>query len=274
MMKIILFIYSLLVISTLYGQEIDLQKEEQRLSYDEDKRKALDKIKTVNPGKFGEFVPGIKTRIATNKKIIGLTFDACGGPTGSGFDTLLIQFLISEKIPATLFIAGSWIEKNDSIFTQLCKEQLFEIENHGFSHQPCSIVKNSRYGIPATGTIDLSYDEIEMNANRIELYTKRKPRFYRPAAAMADEGCVAIAQMLKEVVVSYDVLSGDAGKGSSTDLIKQNILKKVRPGSIVIMHFNHPERNGFEALREVIPILRGLGFKFVKLKDHTLKEKK
>lgn len=258
----------------MYGQKNESQKEESHSNYQESKKEALEKSKTIKPGKFGEFVPGIKARMATTKKIVALTFDACGGPTGSEFDTLLVEFLIREKILATLFISGSWIEKNDSIFRQLCKEPLFEIANHGLGHQPCSIVKNSKYGIAATGTVSSSYDEIEMNANRIELYTNQRPQFYRPAAAVADEGCVAIAQMLREKVVSYDVLSGDAVKGSSTDLIKKNILKKVRPGSIIIMHLNHPERNGFEALREVIPILRKQGYEFVKLAGHSLIGKK
>ncbi|HLZ16477.1 MAG TPA: polysaccharide deacetylase family protein, partial [Cyclobacteriaceae bacterium] len=174
----------------LYGQELPSPKEP-ALGYDQLKSRTIEKLKRLKPGKFGSFIPGIKTRIETQEKIIALTFDACGGPKGSGYDTLLIEYLVKEKIPATLFISGSWIEKNDSIFRLLSKEPLFEIENHGWEHHPCSITAKSKYGIPATGSVGNAYGEIALNARQIESYTHRKPQLYRPATAAADEGCVA-----------------------------------------------------------------------------------
>ena len=274
MFKKILNIATFLVSANLCGQTSELQKEQASSNYDQAKSKVVEKFKNVKPGKFGEFVPGMKTKIITTKKIIALTFDACGGPTGSELDTALIEFLKTEKIPATLFISGSWIERNDSLFRQLSLDPLFEIENHGFSHCPCSVTTNSKYGIGGTGSVSAAFDEIEMNARTIELYTKRKPQFFRPAAASADQACVAIANELKEKIISFDVLSGDAVPGTPADVIRKNILKKVKPGSIVIMHMNHPERNGFEALTEVIPELRKQGYEFVKLEGRSLSGKK
>ena len=151
---------------------------------------------------------------------------------------------------------------------------LFEIENHGRTHRPCSISGKSRYGLRGTESVDEVFDEIELNARQIEFYSKKKPRFYRPAAAVADEGCISIAKELKEKIVTYDVLSGDAGHTTEARVIKENILKGIRPGSIVIMHLNHPERNGFEALSEVVPELRKQGYEFVKLEGHSLIGKK
>lgn len=261
----------------LVGATISVTAQDRALGQDDyelSRTKLVDKFKTLDPGKFGSFVPGVKTKMATQKKVLALTFDACGGPTGSGYDTALIDYLKKEKIAATLFISGTWIEKNDSLFRTLCQESLFEIENHGKLHQPCSITPESRYGIQATGAVASAVDEIEMNAHRIELYTHKKPGLYRPAAAAADEGCVAIARELKEKIVSYDVLSEDAVVGVSADLIRKNIVKKSRPGSIIIMHMNHPERNGFEALCMAVPILRNQGYTFVKLEGRSLVGKK
>ena len=45
------------------------------------------------PKEWGENVAGVKTRLNTNRKVIALTFDACGGPKGSGFDGELIHYL-------------------------------------------------------------------------------------------------------------------------------------------------------------------------------------
>src|SRR4030067_3811448 len=58
------------------------------------------------PQEWGEGVRGVKTRLNTDQKVLALTFDACGGPKGSGYDSKLIEYLESEKIPATLFISG------------------------------------------------------------------------------------------------------------------------------------------------------------------------
>jgi peptidoglycan/xylan/chitin deacetylase (PgdA/CDA1 family) len=136
------------------------------------------------------------------------------------------------------------------------------------------VTPNTRYGIAGTDSVVAVFDEIELNARQIEFYNKRKPQLYRPAAAAADEGCVAVARELKEKIITYDVLSGDAVPGVDPQVIKKNILKKSRPGSIVIMHMNHPERNGYEALVEAVPLLRKQGYAFVKLEGQSLVEKK
>jgi peptidoglycan/xylan/chitin deacetylase (PgdA/CDA1 family) len=70
----------------------------------------------------GERVKRVKTKLNTDQKLIALTFDACGGPRGKGYDAKLIKYLKREKIPATLFISGKWIDANPEIFGELTKE--------------------------------------------------------------------------------------------------------------------------------------------------------
>src|SRR5699024_7073493 len=61
------------------------------------------------PEEWGENVTGVKTTFQTDKREMALTFDACGGPYGSGYDEELISFLKEENIPATLFVNERWI---------------------------------------------------------------------------------------------------------------------------------------------------------------------
>lgn len=77
-------------------------------------------------GSWGEFVKG-DDDIVTNKKLLALTFDACGGPHGSGYDVELITYLEKMKIPATLCVSGRWIDANYATFLNLSKNSLFEI---------------------------------------------------------------------------------------------------------------------------------------------------
>jgi peptidoglycan/xylan/chitin deacetylase (PgdA/CDA1 family) len=229
------------------------------------------KYKGTAPGKFGHLVKGVTSRISTDKKILAFTFDACGGPKGDGYDQELIEYLNSEKIPATLFLNGRWIDDHPVEVRKLAENSLFEIENHGLLHRPCSITGRSMYGIEGTCNVNEAVDEIELNALKIQQITNRKPVFYRSATAMCDEACGKIARELGETIISYDVLSGDAVARTSCTEIMENILKEARPGGIVIMHMNHPEWNGYEALAEVIPELRRMGYSFVKLQEHPLK---
>jgi peptidoglycan/xylan/chitin deacetylase (PgdA/CDA1 family) len=221
------------------------------------------------PGEWGERVSGVKTRLNTDQKLIALTFDACGGPRGKGYDAKLIEFLKSEKIPATLFISGKWIDANPEIFRELAKEPLFEIENHGLNHKPCSANSRSAYGIAGTKGVGEIFDEIEQNAIKIQTLTGRKPKYYRPGTAHSDEICVEIANALGYEVVNFSV-RGDAGATYTKNQVKEALLN-TRPSSIILLHMNHPEGETAEGLIEAIPELRKQGFRFVKLLECVLK---
>jgi peptidoglycan/xylan/chitin deacetylase (PgdA/CDA1 family) len=218
-------------------------------------------------------VKGVFEDIVTDEKLLALTFDACGGPHGNGYDEELIVWLRSQKIQATLFVGGLWIDAHPDLFNQLALDTLFEIENHGLRHHICSINGQSIYGIHGTENVGQAIDEIELNARKIQQVTHRKPVFYRSATATTDEACGQIAEELGEQIISYDVLSGDAIAGTPAEVIRNNIVKKARPGAIVIMHMNHPEWNGYEGLKQAFPELTKMGYGFVKLQHRPLKAK-
>jgi peptidoglycan/xylan/chitin deacetylase (PgdA/CDA1 family) len=221
------------------------------------------------PREWGERVKGVKTKLNTDDKAIALTFDACGGPGGNGYDAKLIEYLKSEKIPATLFISGKWINANADIFQQFVRNPLFEVENHGLNHKPCSVNGRSARGKKGTKSVGEVFDEIEQNAIKIETLTGDKPRYYRPAAAACDEICVEIANVLGYEVVNFSVL-GDAGATYSKKRVKEALLN-APPSSIILMHMNRPEGDTAEGVMEAIPELRRRGFKFIKLSEGVLR---
>jgi len=243
------------------------------LDYEKLKAEIVSQFKDASPGKFGPFVKGVFEDIVTDENILAFTFDACGGRHGNGYDKELIDWLRSQKIQATLFVGGLWIDAHPDLMKELAQDTLFEIENHGLRHRLCSINGQSMYGIRGTENVGQAVDEIELNARKIEQITHRKPVFYRSATATTDEACGEIAKALGERIIGYDVLSGDAIAGTAAEVIRNNIVGKARQGAIVIMHMNHPEWNGFEALKEAIPRLREMGYTFVKLQDRALKGK-
>jgi peptidoglycan/xylan/chitin deacetylase (PgdA/CDA1 family) len=260
-----ILIWSLLLLLTTFSHILDRAQCEEK----QPKEKIVSAFSGRVPKEWGVTVKGAKTRLDTDQKTIALTFDACGGPRGSGYDARLIGYLESEKIPASLFISGGWIDVNRVILRELAKKPLFEIENHGLNHKPCSVNGRSVYGIEGTRSVSELVDEIEQNGIIIQTLTGRKPRFYRPGAAYCDEVGVGVANALGYEVVSFSVL-GDAGATYSKEQVKE-ALWNAPPSSIILMHMNHPERETADGVIEAIPELKKRGFKFVKLAEYGLR---
>jgi len=223
----------------------------------------------VTPARWGENVPGVRTRLATEDKVIALTFDACGSPRGKGVDARLVEFLIREQIPATLFINGRWIDANPALFSQLAANPLFEIANHGTRHKPLSISGRSMYGIAGTQNAAEVVEEIELNARKIEALSGVRPKLFRSGTAYYDEIAVLIAEGLGHGVAGYSLL-GDAGATWSADQVKAALLKATA-GDIALLHMNHPEAGTGTGIMAAVPELKKRGFRFVRMSEYLLK---
>ncbi len=237
------------------------------------KEKIYKEFKHSHSVYWGEFIKGVNEDLYTKQKIIAFTFDACGREKSYAYDSQLINFLRKQKIPSTLFITGQWIDENYETFLELSKDPLFEIENHGFYHRPCCSNGKSIYGIQGTKNISEAVDEIEANAQKIERITGKKPRFYRSATAYTDEICTKIAKKIGVTIVSYHVLAGDAIPFAPKSAIIKNVIHNLKSGPIIIMHFNHPKWNTYEAMQEIVPELKRQGYSFIKLENISPKKK-
>lgn len=220
------------------------------------------------PVEWGEEVTGVKTRIQTEDKEIALTFDACYSPHDYSVDHELINFLITEEIPATLFINEQWIKINKEIFLNLADNPLFQIENHGTNHYPLSVDGGEAWGIPATTSPQEVFEEIMGNHNIVKRLTGQEMTLFRSGTAFYDEVAVEIANALNYEVVNFDIL-GDAGATYLSEQVK-NALLQAQAGSIALMHMNHPESGTASGIKKAIPILLERGYTFVLLEGKQL----
>jgi peptidoglycan/xylan/chitin deacetylase (PgdA/CDA1 family) len=228
----------------------------------------VERYQTAIPHKWGENIPGVRTHLVTQDKVIALTFDACGGKEGSGYDEKLIDYLIKEQIPATLFVNARWLSANPDMFAKLAGNPLFEIENHGTEHRPLSVNGRAAYGIAGTKDVSDAIREVTGNADEIEKLTGRRPLFFRSGTAFYDDIAVDIAHDLGFQLAGYNVL-GDAGATFNTEQV-YNALTKARSGSIVLAHMNHPEKDTAEGVMKAIPVMQKAGFRFVLLSDYPV----
>lgn len=216
---------------------------------------------------WAEKVPGVMTRLDTGDKVMAITLSACGTP-GDGYDKRLIDHLVKENIPATLFISGIWIDRNPEAFRELAGIPIFEIANHGLEHKPCSVNGKAACGVAGTSNPGEIASEVEKNSDKIEKITGYRPKYYRSGFAFYDPEGAKVVQGLGYQIV--DGIFGDRVGTHSENEIKEKILS-AEPGSIFMVHMNHPERKDAEAVIAAITELRSRGFGFVKLSDHKLK---
>ncbi|GAE28379.1 polysaccharide deacetylase [Halalkalibacter wakoensis JCM 9140] len=252
----------------------DAQQEQNEVPLDdqEEKREAdldLSLYENKEPTQWGEFVEGVKTQMDTEEKVIALTFDACGGPYGNGYDEELMEFLKTEDVPATLFINERWILEHEALFLELANEPLFQIENHGTKHLPLSVRGESAWGIEGTSNPVSVKEEVMGNQRTIQALTGRAPTLFRSGTAFYDDVAVGMVQDLGLEVVNFNVL-GDAGATFSADQVYRALMG-AKNGSIVLLHMNQPQSGTREGVKKAVMELREEGFEFVTLEGQDLK---
>ncbi|WP_460350525.1 polysaccharide deacetylase family protein [Actinoallomurus acanthiterrae] len=218
----------------------------------------------LKPHTWGFGAPGTVRALPT-RRAIALTFDACGGPGGSGYDHKLIDFLRRREVPATLFLNSRWIDANPAVFRRLAREPLFEIANHGTRHRPLSVTGRSAYGIAGTRNAGEVYDEVAGNHVKLTRLLGSPPRFFRSGTAYCDDVAARIVTDLGERFVGFSV-NGDAG-ATFTPTEVRHAVGSAADGSIVICHMNQPKGGTAEGIAAAVPHLLAAGHHFVHLSD-------
>lgn len=220
--------------------------------------------------------------IHTAQKVVALTFDADMNPkmlrklqdhtVASWYNKAVIDELVADKIPATLFLTGMWIEAYATTTTELSSNPLFEIGNHSYSHpafsSPC-------YNMRTTTESGDAY-QISKTDQLLSKYAPHYSKLFRFPGLCYDTDDLKAATNVGYSVIGGNVLGGD-GFQMSADAIVSNVVNKVRPGSIVVLHMmggpNAPKTA--EALPMIIQKLTKEGYSFVTVSDLLkLKKKK
>ncbi|WP_055489400.1 polysaccharide deacetylase family protein [Streptomyces sp. TP-A0356] len=217
------------------------------------------------PHTWGLQAPGTVHALPTTKRVVALTFDACGGPGGSGYDQALIDFLRKREVPATLFLNSRWIDANPAVFRRLAAEPLFEIANHGTRHRPLSVTGRSAYGIPGTRSAGEVYDEIAGNQAKLTRLLGAPPRFFRSGTAYCDDVAARIVTDLGERFAAFSV-NGDGGATFTPEQVRSTVAS-AHGGSIVLCHMNHPRGGTARGIAAAVPHLLATGHSFVRLSD-------
>jgi peptidoglycan/xylan/chitin deacetylase (PgdA/CDA1 family) len=221
-----------------------------------------------------KFLKESANHIATTSKVVALTFDADmtpfmlrqlkSGKVKSWYNKDVIDLLQQTNTPATLFLTGLWIETYPTTTQVLSENPLFELGNHSYSHG--SFAGNC-YGLRH---IPNSKDSLEVAKTESLLlrYADHHVKFFRFPGLCFDKESIKRVESTGYRIINGDVVSGD-GFQKNPKVIVNNVMRKVRPGSIVIMHM-HGGKDApktAEALSEIIRELSDKGYSFVKVSD-------
>jgi peptidoglycan/xylan/chitin deacetylase (PgdA/CDA1 family) len=193
---------------------------------------------------------------------VALTFDACDG----GTDMRIVDTLIENRIPATIFVSGRWLKRNSAVFARLvARPDLFEIGNHGLSHVPLVDRPGSVYGLRDAGSLAGVAREVEGGEQAIRAAGGGRPGWFRGATAEYSPAAMEMIRKLGLRIAGFS-LNADAGATLGAAAAEKR-LESVRDGDVVIAHINQPRRPAGAGVAKGILDLKARGVRFVKLSD-------
>lgn len=198
------------------------------------------------------------TRLPTNDRVVALTFDACETKTSSYLDWKIVDFLIKERIPFTLFVSGKFLERNMEDIRKVYETGLMSLQNHSYLHVQNMERLNPREII----------EDVKRNERLIIEAVNKRPIYFRFPAGNYDERSLNVVESLGYRVVHWSFPSGDPDRRITPNMLVAHVLKNTKPGSILIFHANGRGYSTGEALPLIVKELRLRGYRFVNLEDY------
>lgn len=191
---------------------------------------------------------------------VALTFDACSGAV----DSRILDELIADRVPATLFVTHRWLKRNAATASLLlAHSDLFEIENHGENHVPAITDQPTVFGLPTAGSLTAVSQEVLGGAAAVTATFGRAPAWYRDASARYSRDAVELIGHLGYRIAGYS-LNADVGASLPAATVSKRIAA-AKPGAVIIAHINHPERPAGAGVAEGIRKLVAKGVRFERL---------
>lgn len=181
-------------------------------------------------------------RKENSKNQIWLTFD--DGPCKKA-TPFILKVLEEEKIKATFFLIGKQIEKCPDLYQSIIKAGHC-VGNHSYSH------KNGWLSCSKSYIKDVEKCQKLMPENKL---------FRPPYGKMS---ALQIHKLKKKfTLIAWNVFSWDFLRNINPEKVKENVLKNIDHGSIVVFHNNQKSYTKLKPiLKETIQELKRKGFSF------------
>ena len=211
------------------------------------------------------------------KKPVALTFDLCERTKEkTGYDREIFNYLRNNNIKATFYAGGKWMHSHPEKAKQIMADPRFEVGNHAWTHGNLRVIKGREMRNQVDYTQaqyellweELAGQECAINAGYKEmLEIPRIPLTFRfPYGTCNDESLSYLAKQGLPAI-QWNVVTGDPYHKQTASGIANIVLRKAKPGSIIIMHANCRGHGTAEALPMFVPKLKERGFSFVTVSE-------
>lgn len=187
------------------------------------------------------------------EKIASVSFDAAWGNEDT---QQLIDILGKYNVKATFFVVGEWVDKYPESVKALA-DAGHEIMNHSDTHPH----------MPQLSRNDM-IKQLNSCNEKIEKITGKRPILFRAPYGDYDNTMLETVQSIGMYTIQWDVDSLDWKDYSAAD-IKQRVLTRVKPGSIVLFH--NAAKNTPEALPAILESLISDGYKLIPISEQIYK---
>ncbi|RGU85455.1 polysaccharide deacetylase family protein [Ruminococcus bromii] len=191
--------------------------------------------------------------VDTDKKQVALSFDAAWGNEQTEH---LLEILDKYKVKSTFFLVGDWVKNYPDSVKDIAKHG-HDVGNHSNTHPHMTQMSSS----------DM-VGQIQSCNEKIKELTGKTPTLFRAPYGDYNNDVVKSVNGCNMYCVQWDVDSLD-WKDPTPEQIKQNIMKKIRNGSIILMH--NGAKNTPEALPTVIEAIKSEGYEIVPVSQILLK---
>lgn len=188
------------------------------------------------------------------EKIVAMSFDAAWGNEDTDD---LIKIMDKYNIKTTFFVVGGWVDKYPESVKQLA-DAGHEIMNHSNTHPHMTQLSDA----------EIKKELLDCDA-KIEKITGTKPTLFRAPYGDYNNNVITAANETNHHTIQWDVDSLD-WKNLTPPEIKERVLSKVKPGSIILFH--NAALHTPKALPEIIENLQADGYKIVKVSDLIIKD--
>jgi peptidoglycan/xylan/chitin deacetylase (PgdA/CDA1 family) len=193
--------------------------------------------------------------VPTRVKQVALTFD--DGPNPD-YTPALLEKLAAHGVSATFFLLGRNLERHPDVGLRIAREG-HEVGNHTYHHRSLPFLSSAGVRKEVTSTHRLIAERLHV-----------RPVFLRPPNGLFTGRVLDIVEALGYRAVVGDVFPVDVAWPDSATIVRR-VLRRVQPGSIIILHdgyvgrFDRDKSQTVGAVDGLIAGLRERGYEFVKL---------
>ena len=169
----------------------------------------------------------------------------------------ILEQLKNYQARATFFCIGENIKKHPAIFETILAEG-HAFGNHTFNHLKGTKTPTQKYLDNVT-----AFEQIIQQLNNT---TIPQSKLFRPPYGKLTQKQAKIIHKKGYHIIMWEVLAYDWDKTISAERCLQNVLKNIRPGSIVVFHDSlKAERNLKHILPKVLEFINNKGWKAEKI---------